>query len=245
MNENLLQPTPFLALDIETGNAGIEDVEKTFELFKPPANIKDPEKIQARMEEKKEKMLDKAALLDASPIICIACRTDTGGVIFSSMNAEGLQIPQWELVIKEDEKTMLEAFREWADEVVMPETIIAGHNCVNFDLPKIRNGFIRHRLQLPMFLLPALRGEISVEVVDTMKLAKAFTMQYRDDFAISLDKLADILSLPRPKQAMSGADVPKAHERGEYAPILVYCCIDTETTAEAAKLMLGISNALY
>jgi hypothetical protein len=78
-----------------------------------------------------------------------------------------------------------------------------------------------------------------------MKIAKSFSMQHRDNLFISLDTLADILNIERPKQAMSGAQVPAAHERGEFAPILIYCCIDTETTAQAFQLMTGLSAALH
>jgi len=241
----MMQSAKFVALDIETGNAPLNDVAQVIDNWKPPANVKDPEKIEAKRAEHAAKRQDKAALLDASPILCIACRTEAGGVIFDAMGATGLEIHQWQVITSQDEKTMLQAFRTWADETITPDTIIAGHNCIGFDLPKIRNAFIRHRLQLPLFLLPQLRGDTGCEVVDTTKLAKAFTMQHRDDFLISLDTLADILKIARPKQAMSGADVPKAHERGEIAPILIYCCIDTETTAQAAQMMLGIAPNLH
>lgn len=241
----MMQSAKFVALDIETGNAPLEAVERAIENYKPPANIKDPEKIEATRAEHAAKRQDKAALLDASPILCIACRTETGGVIFDAMNATGVEIPNWQVITSENEKTMLQAFRTWADSTVTPETVIAGHNCVGFDLPKIRNAFIRHRLQLPLFLLPQMRGDDACEIIDTMKLAKAFTMQHRDDFMISLDTLAGILEIERPKQAMSGAEVPAAFERGEIAPILIYCCIDTETTAQAAQMMLGVAANLH
>jgi hypothetical protein len=241
----MAQTARFLALDIETGNAPIEAVEAAIENLKPPANIKDPEKIAAKMAEMAQKRAERAALLDASPILCIACKTDTGGVIFDSMGATGLEIHNWTVSTSDNEKSMLQAFRTWVDGAITPDTLITGHNCKAFDLPKIRNAFIRHRLKLPLFLMPALRNETTCEVIDTMQLGKAFTMQHRFNDFISLDTLADILQIQRPKQAMSGADVPAAHERGEFAPILIYCCIDTETTAQAFQLMTGISPVLH
>jgi hypothetical protein len=239
------QTARFLALDIETGNAPIEAVEAAIENLKPPANIKDPDKIAAKMAEMAQKRAERAALLDASPILCIACKTDTGGIIFDSMNATGLEIHGWQVSTSDNEKQMLIEFRTWADATVTPDTIITAHNAVGFDLPKIRNAYIRHRLQLPLFLSLALRNENSCEIVDTMKIAKSFSMQHRDNLFISLDTLADILNIERPKQAMNGAEVPAAHERGEFAPILIYCCIDTETTAQAFQLMTGLSAALH
>jgi hypothetical protein len=164
-------------------------------------------------------------------------------VIFSSMGVTNLQI-NWEVSEHQNEREMLQAFKKWADSIVNVETIITGHNLTAFDLPKIRNAYIRHRLLVPLFLLPTLRDEMKNEIIDTMKLAKAYTMEHRDTLMISLDTLANILNIERPKQAMSGAEVPAAHERGEFAPILIYCAIDTETTAQAAQLMLGIANNL-
>lgn len=238
----LLTPAKFVAIDIETGNAPAEAVENAIDNWKAPKNWK-PETVEAKREEMATKKRDKAALLDASPILCIACRTDNTSTIFHSMGETDLKI-NWTVSDHENERGMLQAFKQWADSVITTNTVIAGHNLTAFDLPKIRNAFIRHRLKLPMFLLPQLRGEIGNDIIDTMKLAKAYTMEHRDNLMISLDTLADILNIERPKQAMSGAEVPAAHERGEFAPILIYCCIDTETTAQAAQLMLGIANNL-
>jgi hypothetical protein len=238
----LLQPAKFLALDIETGNAPAEAVENAVSNWKAPKNWK-PETVEAKREEHAQAKREKAALLDASPILCIACRTEKMNVIFSSMGKTDLNI-SWELSEHDNEREMLQAFRKWANSIVNTETVITGHNLTAFDLPKIRNAFIRHRLQLPLFLTPALRDETKNEIIDTMKLAKAYTMEHRDDFAISLDTLAGILNIERPKQAMSGAEVPAAYERGEIAPILIYCAIDTETTAQAAELMLGVAANL-
>jgi hypothetical protein len=238
----LLTPAKFVALDIETGNAPAEAVENAVDNWKAPKNWK-PETVENKRAEMAERKRDKAALLDASPILCIACRTDNNSTIFHSMGETDLKI-NWTVSDHGTEKEMLSAFRQWADSIITTDTVIAGHNLIGFDLPKIRNAFIRHRLKLPMFLLPQLRGEIGNDIIDTMKLAKAYTMEHRDTLMISLDTLADILNIERPKQAMSGAEVPAAHERGEFAPILIYCCIDTETTAQAAQLMLGIAANL-
>jgi hypothetical protein len=238
----LLTPAKFVALDIETGNAPEEAVENAVTNWKAPKNWK-PETVEAKRAEHAQAKREKAALLDASPILCIACRTEKDSVIFSSMGKTDLQI-SWQISEHETEREMLQAFRSWTNSIVNFETVVTGHNLISFDLPKIRNAFIRHRLQLPLFLLPTLRDEMKNEIIDTMKLAKAYTMEHRDDFAISLDTLAGVLNIERPKQAMSGAEVPAAFERGEIAPILIYCAIDTETTAQAAQLMLGIAANL-
>ncbi|MFI3123424.1 MAG: hypothetical protein QX194_05795 [Methylococcales bacterium] len=74
----LLSAAKFVALDIETGNAPIEAVENSIENWKAPKNWK-PETVEAKRAEHAEKKRDKAALLDARPILCIACRTDKHG----------------------------------------------------------------------------------------------------------------------------------------------------------------------
>jgi hypothetical protein len=238
------QTAKVMVFDIETTCAPLDAVENSIDNWKPPANVKDETKIEAKRAEMVLKKHDKAALLDASPIICIACKTDYNAVIFSGMPQTGVDINQWQVIECENEREMLISFRTWADSIIDCETLIAGHNVKHFDLPKVRNAFIRHRLKLPLCLTPALRGEISCEVVDTMALAKAFTMEFHNDLFISLDKLAGILNIPKHKLAMSGADVPKAHARGEYAPILAYCVLDVESTYQAAALMLNIAPNL-
>jgi hypothetical protein len=72
----LLTPAKFVALDIETGNAPAEAVENAVENWKAPKNWK-PETVENKRAEMAEKKRDKAALLDASSILCIvrAART--------------------------------------------------------------------------------------------------------------------------------------------------------------------------
>jgi hypothetical protein len=103
----------------------------------------------------------------------------------------------------------------------------------------LRNAYIRHGLKLPEILKPRLRDEMTAETVDTMSLFKAFSMEHRDDFMISLDAVAVGLGIERPKQIIDGAQVPKLHREGRYESILIYCAIDTATTARAWQLMSG------
>lgn len=239
----IYMPAKFVAIDIETGNAPKEAVELAIDNWKPPKNWK-PETVEAKREEMAEKKADKAALLDASPILCIACRTDYGMFCFNGMDAVKYEVTGSTVFSCGSEKEMLIMFRAWADAVVSPNTSVVGHNVRDFDMPKIRQAFIRHRLKPPAFLVPSFRGDNSCEVVDTMALIKAFTMQYRNLPMISLDVVAIVLGIERPKQLVSGADVPKLHADGRHHEILIYCCIDTQTTAQAFMLMSGISKDL-
>jgi len=239
----MLVPASFVAIDIETGNAPEEAVAQAIDDWKPPKNWK-PETVEAKREEMAAKKVDKAALLDSSPILCIACRTDYGMFCFNGMDAVNYDVTGAAVYSCGSEKEMLIMFRSWADAVVSPNTSVVGHNVRDFDMPKIRQAYIRHRLKPPAFLVPSFRGDNSCEVVDTMALIKAFSMQHRSAPMISLDTVAIILCIERPKQLVTGAEVPLLHADGRYHEILIYCCIDTETTAQAFMLMSGISNDL-
>ena len=231
----------WVCLDIETGNAPEDAINRKLEEWKPPANVKDPEKIESRRAEAADKIRDKAALLDASPILCIAAVASNGDrVVFDGMSQVMTNIPEWIVVGQGNERDMLFAFREWLNKVAMPdETELTGHNINMFDIPKLRSAFIRHRLKIPAAL--ALGRTRSF---DLMKVFKGFSMEHRDNFYPSLDLVADTLGLEKPKAVISGADVPRLHEAGEYATIVSYCAIDTLTAAQAYLLMSGKSPEL-
>lgn len=230
-------PANWLCLDIETGNAPEAAIQSAIDAWKAPSNWK-PETVEAKRTEAAEKIRDKAALLDASPVLCVAIKTDRDAVIFHGMNSAA-NVPGWTVQSGESERDMLADLRSWLDRMTTPETLIIGHNLRAFDLPKLRNAYIRHGMKLPEILKPRLRDEEKAETVDTMSLFKAFSMQHRDDFMISLDNVAAGLGIERPKQVIDGSQVPKLHQAGEYEPILIYCAIDTATTARAWQLMSG------
>jgi len=108
----------------------------------------------------------------------------------------------------------------------------------------LRNVYLRNRLQLPECIKPRFRDETRAETADTMSLFKAFSMEHRDDYAVSLDVMAEALGIPRPKQVIDSAQVPKLHAAGEYHAILTSCSIDTVTTTRAVELMAGFSDDL-
>lgn len=240
------QPAPaaWLVFDLETGDAPEEAIQAALTGWKPPANIKDGEKIEARRQEAAEKIRERAALLDASPVLCVAIQTDATAVLFNGMDTEEHTVTGWEVMPCGDERGLLLKLRDWLDTNTGPQTLIGGHNIRGFDLPKLRSAYVRHRLCLPELLKPRLRDEPAPEVVDTMSLYKAFSMENRDNLFISLDTVADGLGIVRPKGVISGSDVPRLHAAGENAAILTYCAIDTATTAWAFLLMTGIGGGL-
>lgn len=234
----------WLVLDIETGDAPAEAVAAALEAWKAPSNVKDVAKIEARKQEAAAKLADRAALLDASPILCVALQSDRARLVLNGMDHSAPSIDGWPVVPCGDERGLLLALRVWLDANTGPETVIVGHNVRSFDLPKLRHAYVRHGLKLPAILKPRLKDEDRTEVVDTAALFKAFSMEHRDDFCPSLDVVAASFGIPRPKQHMSGADCPRLFREGQIATVLTYCCIDTTTTCRAYQLMISIAADL-
>lgn len=233
----ILKPANWICIDIETGDAPEEAIQAAIDAWKPPKNWK-PETVEKNRAEHAAKAWEKAALLDASPILCVVAKTDVAGSVFNGMDTTS-GVPGWDNHPCGTERGMLVALRSWLDRTTTPETVIVGHNIRGFDLPKIRNAYIRNGLRLPEILKPRLRDEEKAETVDTMSLYKAFSMENRDNLFISLDTVAAGLGIERPKQIIDGSQVPKLHKEGRYEPILIYCAIDTATTARAWQLMTG------
>lgn len=239
------EPARWLVLDIETGNAPEDAVAQALEAWKPPANMKDPEKIETRRQEASAKIRERAALLDASPILCVAASaSDRLSVLFNGMSEETADIEGWNVLGCGEEAKMLRLLRAFLDNETGPETVLVGHNLRAFDLPKLRHAYLRHMLRLPECLKPRIGEEARAETVDTMALFRAFSMERRDDFAVSLNVVAETLGIPHPKEVIDGSQVPTLHRAGEYHAILTYCAIDCATTARAFKLMTGFAEDL-
>lgn len=234
----------YLVLDLETGDAPAESVEAAIAAWKAPSNIKDLDKIEARRQEAAARFAERAALLDDSPILCVAIQTDTLRLIFNGMTAELYPITDWSVIPCGNEGILLRALRNFLDCGTSPDTVIVGHNLRAFDLPKLRHAYIRHGLRLPELLKPRLRDEDKAETVDTATLFKAFSMEHRDDFCPALDTVAATLRIPRPKQYMSGADCPRLYREGEIQTVLTYCAVDVATTARAYQLMTAAAPDL-
>ena len=233
----------YLVLDIETSDAPPESVDRLLNSWVPPSNYKDGEKIKAKRQCDMDKIMLRAALLDDSPIICISVKTDKKQMIFSAMG-ESEPIFDWELHLHSNEADMLTDFRSKLNRITDISTTVVGHNVRGFDLPKLRNAYIRHRLKLPTLLSVAQRVEDSSQVIDTAQLFKSFSMQHRNDFCPSLGDMADSLGLVQPKTIISGSDVPVMHRDGKFHEILTYCAIDTTVTEQAYLLMTGQSVEL-
>lgn len=238
-----MKTAEWIVIDLETGDAPVEAIVDAIRNWKAPSNWKS-ETVEAKRAEAAEKIREKVALLDASPILCIGMQTDSARFLLNGMDASAPEIDGWPVMPCLDEYGLLSALRAVLDQVGTPETLIVGHNVRAFDLPKLRQAYIRHGLRPPEILKPRLRDENRAETVDTASLFKAFSMEHRNDFCPSLDTVAASFGIPRPKQHMSGADCPRLYREGQIQTILTYCAVDVATTARAYALMAGTAPDL-
>ncbi len=231
-------PARFVALDLETGDASAEILGQAIARWLPPANFKDPDKIEDRRREAAEKTRERSALLDGSPIVCVAVRTDRSGLIFNGMDRKKYVVPHNEVLSLGNEKEMLRAQREWLDKVTIDDTVLVGFNLISFDLPRLRAAYMRHRLRLPRILAPRLLDDERQPVIDVMRLfIRYFTSEKHDAYGISLDEVIERLGLPRYKDRIDGSMVPGLVREGRVKEVLTYCGVDTMATLQAYLLM--------
>jgi hypothetical protein len=243
------------------------EAERAAATWTPPSNIKDPVKIEERREaalakieadrigalakieerraEAAARIQEKSALLDAAPVVCIGVQTDQEAVEFNGMDMTAFDIGGMPAVPCGDERNMLIWLRDWLDLRTGPGTVIVGQNIRNWDLPKLRNAYLRHRLRLPAIFAPRiLDSDPMPAIVDTASLFKAFSAEHRDNFCPSLDVICAGLGIPKPKSVISGADVPRLYREGRYHEILIYNAVDREATTRAYLLMTGQADDL-
>lgn len=227
----------YIVIDIETGNAPEQSILDAMAAWKAPSNWK-PETVEAKRAEAAEKIRDKAALLDSSPVTCIGAHSDREAVMFYVSQCEPFEIAGWRVVASDTEGGMLARFSGWLGGCTDTSTVLAGHGVRGFDLPKLRGAFVRNRLSLPECLKPRESGP-SNPVTDTMHLFKHFSMEHRDNPFVSLDTVASAFGVPRPKSVISGAEAPNLHAAGRIAELCTYCAVDVETTHAIYRLMMS------
>ena len=159
-----------IVIDIETRDAdeAALNIERRF--VKPHANTKDTDKQRKQVQERSQKIIENAALLDASPIICIGLKTPTITVQFSTYPDGGLSdYPNDTVLLYKNENLLLESFRQWIDG--HGEVAFIGHNVESrkdvkgFDLPHLRFRYASYGLPIPNALDP-----LRTRSVDTMLL---------------------------------------------------------------------------
>ena len=226
------KPLSALCIDIETADADTSYVDRAMADWKPPANIKDSAKIDARYLEAVAKIADKAALMDGAPIICVALHHGELTHCFHRLDVETDF-----LSAAQSDKQMLSELRAYLNEATSAGTELVGHNLLGFDLPKLRLAYLRHSLALPLCLQPP-TPQRRQPVFDLMREFRYFSAEHHDERYVSLKTVLDTLGIERPDD-IDGADVPKAYREGRHDKILEHARLDVELTMRAYKMMMG------
>lgn len=219
----------YLILDIETGAAGEAALEMAKNQLKPNSNIKDPKKKEANLDEKKVKLLDRAELLDSSPITCVGGKTKLGTYCVTSFK-HGYETELLEAGIeteqKENERDLLISLASYANSSHFDEeTTLVTFNGYFFDLPKIRNAYARNSLQVPELFSP---GWAHVDLM--LRYAKHFSIK-RDQY-ISMDEVVQTLGIATGGKQISGAEFPKMIEDGRQLEAVLYNVMDCLLTEQ-------------
>ena len=225
--------------DIETGNASADDINTKAQEAKVPAKAKTEDEIRQAKIDAYQKAVDKAALLDRAPITVLAAATEAGNVVWNCIpdpcpvsTMPGLN---GEIRNFKSEKDMLIDLREWLTERTSVLTEIIGFNSKGFDLPKLRNAYIRHRLQLPALFVPGINPHYDV----MREYLRNFTTEFNGQMFVKLKTVQSRFGLPEYKEYISGADAPKLAAEGKSKLVIPYCYMDTITTYLAYKFMTG------
>lgn len=227
----------YVVFDLETCDAPDDAIERAVAAWKAPSNWK-PETVEAKRAEYAAKARDKSALLDSAPIACMAAKASNGAqVVFSGMGpASPCEVQGWVISQLPTEREMLTLIKAWLDLVAGPETRLVNHNLFGFDLPKLRGAFVRHRIPQPLCLKPRDDGSRQ-PAFDTMRQFKDYSVEHRDSLFVSLDVACQAFGIARPKEHISGADVPRLVREGRYAEVIVYSAVDAAATDELYRLM--------
>jgi predicted PolB exonuclease-like 3'-5' exonuclease len=123
--------------DIETASIPLADLEKSMPEFEAAANLKDPAKIAANIQAKRDAWIRDAAL-DATTgqILCIGIYDELG---FSYLGAG-------------NEKSLLRNFWLLAESVLLAEEKLIGFNCNSFDLPFLIRRSWHHGIKPPAII---------------------------------------------------------------------------------------------
>ncbi len=225
------------AVDIETCNPSEEIMSGMRETAAatypgPPANYKDPEKIERHRIEYLDKATEKAALSDQAPISCVALAYPTGVYVWH-WGPEATPIEGATVIGGSDERDILERFGVHLDAITTPLSEIVVHNGLGFDLPRLRLRMQHHGVKPP----ECMRLGAKNPIFDTMRNWKYFSVSSsaRSGF-VSLDEIVRSLGIPSPKDGgISGADVPAYIEQGRWQEVATYCCADALATLEVFR----------
>lgn len=231
-----VEPYEHLAIDIETANGRPEDAERELRMkWRPAPNWKN-ETVGARYRAAQEKAQERRALCDSSPIVIVSISTPTELRVLHHLEARDPEIVEGAMVEGfGDERQVLVALRSLLEARCDESTLIVGHNVKSFDLPKLRQSYLRHGLRLPVPL-----AAYEQPVFDTMReYARRFSLA--DSLHIALADILETLQLPDYKGLIDGAQVPELVEAGKVDELVRYALLDAVAEREVYLRMTGQS----
>ena len=212
-----------ITLDIETIPAQGEGAASAARSrIKPPANYKDPDKIEAYIAGKAEEAW-RSTSLDGSygEIFCIgfALEDDPAQVIYRDLDDE------------DGERELIEGFWDMLGNDLSPGATWIGHNVQRFDMRFIWKRSVIHRVPMA-HKMPFDSSPWSGTVQDTMMM---WTGE-RNSF-VSLDELLSILRIES-KDPTDGSQVWDLIEAGDERKVVEHCIRNVEETREAWRRMM-------
>ena len=214
---------PYLIIDIETGRADEETIAARVATWKPPGNLVDPEKTEARRKEFAENAAQKSSLWDESPIVSVGLYNPElkKPVVFIRSETE-IQVEDALVVVAGDEKNLLSSLGQLLNQVTDPETVLSGWNVEKFDFRKLRLGYGREDLPLPRCLTPSVGVEENQPIFDLMKtFSYKFSIEARDCYT-SLSRGAQLLGIEDHKNVVDGSKIPILFNEGRVKEIAMY-----------------------
>lgn len=238
--------SPYAVIDIETGFPPEAAIVEALAAFKPHPSTKDAGKIEAQRLAYETKVRDKSALLDAAPITCAGVALQGSRLMFNGMAKKAAAAISGFTVIEcGGEKELLVLFLQQMDGMTGPDTVLAGHYILGFDLPKLRARYVYHRIDPPRILIPALFGRAENQpVCDLMRVfTRYYTAERADELFISLEEVARLVGLNVNVKLIAGKDIPQLAADGKVDEVLLHCAIDVMAEEQCFQLFSGLRSA--
>ena len=200
-----------LIFDIET--APLDGAEEFLEPVEAPANYKDPLKISAYIEEKRQEQLDKCGL-----------DVDLGRVVAIGMQLEGQDVS---VISGKDvsEANMLRAF--WTQAAIGHHLI--GFNCLGFDLPVLFRRSLYLRVETCHVQIDRFKHPCVTDLLDELSYSGRLRMR-------GLSFYCRRFGIPD-TDTLKGADIAKAVAEGHWDLVEAHVRCDVlKTTALAARM---------
>ncbi len=155
-----------------------------------------------------------------------------GRVVVIGMGLLHRQNDEWILrqkaIYHEDERQLLEEFREVLSRMNQDELMLCAHNGKEFDFPYLSRRMRINRIPLPAALDIAGKKPWEIQHLDTMELWKFGEYKHYT----SLDLLAALFGIESSKSDMDGSEVGKTfYKENDPERIMTYCLKDVEVTA--------------